>query len=708
MQTLEAAQPKIQSQPGTQAVSTLPTSLSDAYRNKMGELLELTGPQKTRLKAWLKSRIKEWIDDTEELRQRLQDDNDLVEGVVMETDFPFEGASNVHVPVTEMYMEIYKSVEKRSILGADMIWIATTDDDDLKDMLPEIEDALNYHAIHKWNIKTALANVFWTTNRDGLGVIQLTWEEVYEKATDLILITNIQEFEQEFPSPEESGIPHEEFAAWAKAAANASDEEPLEIPISFEKEVYYGCKAEVVELTNFVTFPATVPDIKDRLCRGYGKEYMARAGSLRDDARNGMFYKDAVNALISKGAKAVIDPATQAKDDIEGLSRTNLKDQFRLFNLVIKGRLDGEEGEEGRYLVTYSYDHDELIQTMEYPYRVDMCALFRINSRPNRMIGRSIPNKTRDMNDEVDTQHNQRINARTIGTVPVFKAQMNQKKELDPYLRENKWAPGRIFWLTDFAAFEQFKVQPTDQGESLAEETNDMRILDLFLGSAASLLSGGAAPADPNAPGNKTAIMIQQSNLRMDDPLSELREGVSELGNICLSHWYQFGPPILSYQSKVSDGVRPTFETKSLHKKFLRKGIHIDMAGITVTMNSDAEMQKALQIHQVLLQEPLYAQNDELRMTGLRDALRAGRVANRERLLPSLDEIKQHQLDVQKQAMTQMAAEKQAADAQQAQEAMKSRIAQAKTDVQIPDLAKQIAERSMAEAGAPAVNGVGQ
>lgn len=693
-------QPKVVVDSDAARVSTLPRSLSDDYRKKLGELIELTDAQKSRLKGWLKKNINEWKSDTEDLHRRLEEDNDLVEGMVTETDFPFEDCSNVHVPITETYMEVYKSVEKRSILGADLLWYGETDVDELKDLLAEVEELMNYKARHEWNIEKCLAQVFWTTNRDGLGIIQCTWEETYEPARDIVMLTGEDDFLAEFPNPETAGLDeHEYMELWQYVIQNASEDMPVEVPITFEKLVYYGCKGEVVELIDFVTLPATVPDIKIKACRGYGKRFFMRKGEVREKRDDKAFYKDAADRIIAKeGKTSNRNPYTQSKDYVEGLKRSN-KDDMEFFELAIRGRLDGDQDEAGerQFLVTYNMDHDELMAAFEYPYRVPFYALFRINERPGRLIGRSVPQKTRDMNDEIDTQHNQRINARTIAAVPTFKAQLNAKKELDPMLRANKWRPGGIFWLTDFTTFDQFKVQPVEQGESLAEEANDFKILDLYLGSSVSLLSGGAAPGDPNAPGNKTAIMIQQSNLRMDDPLAELRDGVSELGDICLSHLYQFGPPFLEYQAEIEgQGGANVHESRTVHKKFLRRGIHLQMRGITVTENPDAEMQKKFQLYQMLMTEPTFAQNPDARISLLRDALRAGRVVNRNKYLPTPEELQQQQIAMQKQAMIQMALEKAQADKQAADGAMKDRLAGAKTEIDQRSTAEKLAEKSLA------------
>lgn len=693
-------------------LSTLPPSLMDNYRDRLGTLIELSDKQKNRLKKWLKEKISEWKTDTADLHQNLVFDNDLVEGVVFETDYPWVGASNVHLPLTEIYMEIYKSVEKRSILGANNIWFAETDSEDpaIHEQLMNAEEMLNYKARNEWNIERCLKDVFWITNRDGLGSVEVTWEEKYKKVSDVVLVTSAEDFEKEFPTPEEAGLTIDEYQSLQIEAESASEETPLEIPITFEKRIYYGCKGEAIDLVNFVTIPATVPSLDHELCRGFGKRYVTRSASVRQKIKDGFYYKDEAEALLNKSNTYTPSDFIRAQDDMEGLRRTNAKGTFEIFDLHISVTLNGLKNEEDSdadekyseemmFSVEYDAENDKLLRCIEYPYRTRHYATFRIDSRPNRLVGKSVPTKTRELNDASDTQFNQRINSRTISTIPVFKGLLTKKDELDFELKQQKFKPGRVFWVSDFNSFDQFKIQPTDQGESMSEEKNIQAILDLYLGSAASLLSGGTSAQDPNAPGNKTAMMISQSNLRMDDPLDELREGIEQVGNICLSHLYQFGGPVIRFMSQSDSGKS---KPKTIYKKYLRNAIRMKMSGISVIQNPEVEKQNALMTHQMLMSEPLYASNEELRVNGLRAVLRAGRVQGRNAMLPPAETIKQMQIDIQKKALQQMEMEKQAAQQAQEQEALKSRLAGAKQELDIKNTASKLAEKGFSlEAEAP-------
>jgi hypothetical protein len=662
--------------------------MAEDYRAKMGKLLDLSDKDRKKIIKRLKKEIDSWKEATAELHQRLEEDNDLVEGVIEEDEYPWDGASNIHVPVTGTYMKIFHSILRRSILGADVIWYAESMEQEDPDILIQTEEMMNAKSRDEWNIADCISGVCWTTPRDSVGVMQVVWAEDYEPAKDVLIITNVQEFLAQFPDPETAGLDPATFTALAQQIASmASEEAPLEIPITFQRQTYIGPKGYVINLADFLIFPAHCDDIRNPECRGYGKRYTTRRGVIKKHKADSDWYPEAVDRILKKTKKLESTSYTKAQDQIEGLSRANAEDEFQFFELVIKMELDPEVGEQ-KFQFTFNYECEELVQAIEYVYRVDNYALFHIERRPGRLLGTSIPRQTRSLNWEIDTQHNQRINSRTVSTVPSFKAKRGSNKDFDPEADENRWRPGVIFWLDEPEAFDQFKVQPTDLGESLQEEANDMKMLDLYLGSSAALLSGQVAPGDPTAPGNKTQMMIGQANLRMDDPLAEMREGVEMVGEICKSHIYQFGPPMIDYQVEGPDGRGVT---KTLHKKFLRSGLKMRMAAVTVAHNPDTELQRGFMLYQNLVQDPIVAQDDQIRYEILRRVLRQGRVAGREQMLPPLEVVQMRQIQMQKTALMQAMVEMKQGSADQADQEKSARVGAAKENLNMKKTAMDTA-----------------
>lgn len=645
----------------------------DKPRNPaIGDLLDLSDAQMDKLKKRLKRDYEDWKQNTSELHDDLKRWNDLVENVVEETDYPFEGCSNVHVGIIAIFMKVYHSILRRSVLAADMIWMLDTDNEELDEFVQDIEEAINFKARAKWNIAEALSDVIWTTCRDKLGILHVPYvEEVEENVKDVVYVHNLQEFLGEFP-PDDSGLSGQEWQAWAeRVKLEATDETPVEIPIVYDKVEYQGPKGEIVELADFVIFPATARSINKSDCHGFGHRFYMRREQVREKKLSGVWYEDSVNDFLSKTRSgSTVSDYMQSKDQIEGLSRSSKTDDYEFVSLVYRIRWKNDEPEQ-KLLLVYAPEKEIVMSVMDFPYRIDHYALFRIEKKANRLLGGNIPGDLDDSNEEIDALHNQRLNSRKITEVPSFKAKKNANKDFDPQADENKWRPGVVFWLDDPDAFTQFTVQPVDLGTSMAEEANDLKISSLQMGVEPFLASGSASPDNPDAPGNKTQSLIQQFNLRMDDPLSEIRNGVEAVGQICLSHEYQFGPAQISYTKDAGNGRR---ETQSFPKRLLRTGVTLKMFGVTVRLNPEAEFQKWFGYYAALTRDPIIAKRDPSRWELLMRMMKNGRVEGREKILPSLEELHQEQIEVQKQALMQMAQEQQAAKAQAMQEQKKQMI----------------------------------
>lgn len=636
--------------------------LVEKFKRQMGGMLDMSDNQKNRLKKKLKNELSCWKDDTSEQHTMLERWNNLMENIVEDTNEPWEGASNIHIPVVAIYCKVYHSVERRSILGAGNIWYATTTDDNLKDQIAKIESYANYKAFNDWNIAEFLSEAFWCTNRDGLGIGKIEYDLETEDVFDKIYIADLESFMQEFPDPDSGGLSPEEWDELRAEAAISSEEDPLEIDIKETQIKYQGPRGTVVEYANFIILPATAISLEKRHARGYGERFTLRRGELKSMAKEFGWDKEEVEKLLSGKSSGSIPTSYQrSKEWAVGIGRTKNTDEYELYSLVYWCDLN-KDGEEEKLMVVYSLDKDCLLAVKPYNLRTDSYVLFRISKKTNQLTGDSVVGGLTDLNDEVDALHNQRINSRRITEVPSFIAKYALKGKFDPYAEENRFRPGVCFWLEDIEGFKQMLVQPVDLGTSMQEESNDFKLCSLWAGLDPFIYSGNASPDDPNAPANKTLMLIQQSNMRMDDPLMELRQSVNKVGDICVALEYQFGNQILEYQNGEGKGaVMDTFP-----KRLLRKGIKMNMRGITVALNPEAEFAKWINYYKLLMTEPVIAQNVSRRVESLRMALRNGRIENRDKILPSMEEL-QREDDEAKARVLLIAQQQQQAQAVQQQ-----------------------------------------
>ena len=674
----------------------------------IGELLDLSDTQLKRIKKKLKEEIEAWEQDTSELQEKLEHWHNLSEGIIEETDWPYEGAFETHIDLCGIYLKVYHSIERRSILGSENIWYAEAepDHDELQDSLPEIETMLNYKARSEWNIEEMIPEAFACANRDGLSGLIVPYVIDIEHVEDKVVISNEQEFMEEFPDPEELGEDYE--ALFSMVVSEASEEAPLEIPIEFDKVVYEGPKAYLVERANLVTFPASARSLEKEYCRGWGHSFEIQRDEVRRKMEDEEWDKEECQEFLRKTKKNSSDYAPNYvvnRDMNVGISRSKNSGMHQFFELIYRMRL-GKGAAEIRYHFIYNKEHDCLVMSKVYIYNADIMALFRIDRRPNQLDGKSIIGQLEFLNEELDLMHNQRVQSREITNVPSFKAKNDLKKGpdgFDPAAEENQWRPGVVFWLRELDAFEQFKVQPVDHGDSMIEEQNLFRIASFIMGVDIALFSGQTPSGDPQAPGNKTQTLISMGNLRMEDPIAELRYGVEQVGTICLSHLYQFGPAQIGYRSQEGNSQ----VTKYLKKRLLRNGLKIKMQGVTVVMNSDTEFNKWMERAAILSQtEPLIGQDPARRTELIRRGLRQGRIPNADKILPSIEEIKRQQVEMTKQAISEMMIQEQMQKAAQAQaqqqemvkrdqESKKALMTALRDKVQVQNLTQKLVENSL-------------
>lgn len=662
---------------------------SQEYQNTLGDLLDLGEDEKKKLVKRLTQEIEHWKADTATLHKTLQDWNDILEGVIEETDYPYEGAPNIHVDLIGICMKIYHTIATRSILGQRELWYGiTTADSDIADMWVEkIEEMVNLKSEFDWNLKEAMRDAFYCAARDGVAALKVPYAEDYEKVKEIIYIEAPEQLMEEFgENMEDSGLEPEELQELVqRVQAEASPETPVEVLIEYDKATYIGPKAYLIERVNLVTFPANAKDLDRENCRGYGDRYFLRKGEIERRGENGTWYKDAVDKLLKKKKYDEQSDYDKARDENIGIGDEGSKDKIEFFDLSFFY-------DDKFYLLTFSYENKMLMACMDYPYRVPYYAVFRREKRPGQLDGRSIVGELEYINDEIDHRHNSRTMSMDITNVPSFKAKKSAVKDFDPSAEENRWRPGVTFWLDDPEAFEQFRVQPVDYGQSLAEESNLMQLGSLIVGFDIYTFSGRATPDDPDAPGNKTAMMIEQGNLRMQNVLEELRFGVDEVGKIVLSHLYQFGPYQLMYKTINEEGRA---ETISIPKKVLRTGLNLRMRSPNVVINPDDELKRLMFMQQLLMQEPSIAMDTNKRVSLLRKIVAKSNTYGLDKIIPNQNDL---QIFEMKQAMAMQAQQQQSAQGQPQQEgggALDRAVQKAKAAAEVDNLkTKQIQNKA--------------
>lgn len=613
--------------------------------------LPLSEDNLTKVKLVLHQSWEEWDQNTSNLRSKLRRANDLMEGVKEPKNFPWDMSSNLHIPLIEIHITICHSVVSSTMLDMDPIWYVKALIEGLGDNVdPDIEKFLHWKSKTEWKIDDIVSDIYWCVYRDGTGIGDLDWVEEIEKQYDIERYDSVPDFQAAFPDYVAAGITEKQYKDYIKTIL---EEDLIQIEIEEDVEKYRGPKLRLVELKDFIVVPTTAPDLEYAMV--IGDAFVQRANyfrslSVSSEGQEAWLNKDAVERMctVPNALTASPDQISQAQDQIEGISRNRVTtaDEYWCMQGILKCDLNND-GVEEKYLFMYNYKSDELLRFERYPYihnRIKYI-LWRFKKRPNRLLGQSIYDQLVDINDEVDTQHNQRIDSRTITTVPSF--MKLEGVDFDPTRRDQRFFPGVTFKVTNFNQLKQMEIKQTDMGQSMQEEQNLFLIADTRTG-ASQLRSGREVSRDPRAPAKKVQSLIQQSNQRLDDHMRELRIGTAELGAQLLELCYQFCPDLIAYP-KFNPDTQKFVKEQMDRKKLRNRGMVLEVARTSTADNPSQLVQRELTKYQLLVKDPFVGGMPGPHLELLRRLLTSWRERDIDKLLPPQEQIEQM---LQKQAAT--------------------------------------------------------
>jgi hypothetical protein len=624
--------------------STSSESDQPKYDHMPGELIDLEPEHKKKLKELCKKAIEHWNESTTEHMEDLRRWNDMVEMVTEATDWPWVDASNVTMGLAAIHLNSLHSVICRSLLTVSPLWFgrpssSQAKNPDIRERIPDVEDMLDDTAKSEANTLGATRMAIFCAGRDGISYTKTYWKEKREMICDVAICETPEDFQTQFPTPESCGMSKEEYEAKIQEVAGKLKELPpgevVEIPIECESITYRADWTDVIEDANWVQAPATASEIED--CWAYGHLYDENRSNLKKRVENGECYEDVVEKFLEDGASSEKSDWKKANHALEGVigKSSNNKWDFPLHELVVRYDMDGD-GQDEKYVCQYSKEKNVLLGVVRYYWPMEIYEPWRFLRKKGRRTGISIPGAIEGLSNKVDDTFNRDENSADIDSVPVFSTTTAAKKTLDDggFDDGSFFKPGGLIATENGSKdFQAIKIPTTDKATSQKRRSELIGYAEMILGPTA-MISGKQSPIDPNAPGNKTIALIQQSNMRIEDYINELRISFDKLGEIRLMLYRRQGPNELSFRGR--DGS--VGDMKALKRTAL-SGIKLSTHGVTPMENPWIELQKVMMVMNVLGKDPMVA-SDPLRKRELLEMFCvAARLQNRESLLPSKEEI---------------------------------------------------------------------
>ncbi len=586
-------------------------------------------------KLWYE--VQDWKDSRATLKSKLRDLNDLYEGVVRVTDFPWPGASQIHVPIPKIKArEIRSTINRNTMRPVPFLMCKYAGPDSLYEnsmpVVNSMEDFVEDKIKNGTNVHQTLKDAIIPTIRDGTCPVQIIWETELERVTDYKLYSSVQDFTNDYPSAEDAGIGAKQYSKILNAL---NKDQRYEVQYEYDMAVYDGPKAYIVPLIHFFHWPVFETEIAYMLT--HGKRVWYTDYDLEKFISMGKFDKDVTEMILkSPGDLHDDESLTISRDQIEGINRNpgkNLKaKEYEFYELVHRVDLD-DDGVKEKYLIYWHYRSRKIVRIEKYPIRKGATTYFplRLVRRDNRFLGISLIEDIADLSLEIDILHRMRINSRTITHVPAFKAKSAAKDKFDPSRPQFRFQPGVTFWLNDVADVEQFDIRPVDLSGSIEEENFLMQIVNLVTGSDSGL-SGASNPIDPRAPARKQQEMLRQSSNRIDDYVEALLGPFAQIGQFMLDLYYQYGPERIKYF--VEDDKGGMLQKEIDRAMLFNPNVMFTVNGTSVFMNPEMEFDRVQQVMQTLATSPITAQDPKVQRNILERYLYAARIPDTKGLMP--------------------------------------------------------------------------
>ena len=589
-----------------------------------------------KLKGWVES----WERNTGPLRRRLIEANDHLEGVSEDVDFPWPGASKVTIGLAAGMARTLRAVFDRAVFPDNRPFAAEALGDVKTEERNKLEIGVNWLSRKHNNLVESMRNSPVAVFRDGTVPIMGEWERRIEKVCETKVYNNYQDFQTDYPTPEDAGVDEKKYAKIIRHLSQMDNFVSVEwLRDSVLKD---APKFTAFPLARLIWYPVfNIEHLND--ARIYGRLYYESEQDIKQKIKRKIYdEKRATESLAAaNGVKMGADAWGSARDSIEGLAGDDDTTKFvRVAKLVLCDDLDGDDIPE-RYLVTLDIDNFKILRMERYKLRgnISNIVLFGFVRRDQRLLRTSLLLDGIDQFRMVDNIHRHRNNVRAITDCPAFLVPDSIKDQVDFGGGSSVFKPGVTWYLTDRYMKEdmaprQMLIQSLSKtSESLDEEQSLVRYLEFRLGPSQGL-SGQESTIDPNAPATKTLAQLKQATLRIDDMIREWKTSVPEAIDLMLALYHCYG------SDKYKVGV-PDDQTGDIGKfdEITRELFSIGDAKFMlrhneISLSPEFEMEKVMGIAAIAAQNPIVLQaKPAVLLETWNDLVLASRISDPKRFL---------------------------------------------------------------------------
>ena len=499
------------------------------------------------------------------------------------------GQANVHVPIAQEVVDTALAVVEQSYFTArPWLQIQPREPMDVATAKRK-EQFLDYANTVEMLAKEKLDPVLWEAGALGTGVEYLPWlretdrirdEEAYDGLSE----ADMERFVTRYP---DAKTEHPEVVATLKRG------ERVTLTVEYDEARQDAPEPTYIPLRDWLVRPAAKWHQLHRE-RFVGHRFPLRYAHVEELVSDG-YYDDRLQRLAfrwNERGERTDDPAFRDKE-------------YEIATGVLRWKRPGD-ARERRYLVDVHRDSRTILRLLHYPYwhnRVNYIPWYFQRSRRG-IYGISLIQKVEHSQFEANAAHNLVLDHLSF-SLPMYKARKGTEANFNP-MRDGMFA-GKVWYFDNPESDAQQFQTVLNSAVTVALNIEDRAARHAELASGASQnLSGLESARDPDAPGNKTAALIQQAHVRINKYLATLGWSFSEHGFQTCELYYQFSPRGRQFRVMGPEGF-PVFE--QIPRQELRLRADCYPHGSTAALNPEREKKDVFDMVAMLMKSPDVSQS---------------------------------------------------------------------------------------------------
>lgn len=606
--------------------------------------IELKEEERERLVRYLTEYYKEWEDSTADIRNRLIELNDILEGKEEPTDFPFgvEDSSQINLRLASAYFRSFRTIFRQKIFNNPNLFVAKSKNP-TEDSIESTkqERALYWLALEATNLLETLKDTDLPCYRDGIALIHGQWVTEVEKGVDYKIYNKLTEFEDDYPDAKTAGTDEKKYDEIINTFAkpDIEDTEMEEVVVEYDIDFIKkdGVEFKLFPFANFIFYPYFVDKISDLTM--YGFLYKETIQTLRNKIENEFYDENAEELITSddkdneKSTSGILeDYWDKSREQAEGIQSTK-EDVIEIAKINFKFDLDKDNIPE-KYTVYYHPIKKEIIRIERYKIRLNIPDIvgFKIIARDGRLLGVSLLDEVSDLFGEQNAMHRHRSNVRRLTDAPTIMIPERLKDKLEYHV----FQPGKPMWIpeemlsTAGGAPRQLQLYNLDNTRtSVDHEVMIQKQIETLLGPTQSL-SGQIDPSDPRAPGNKTAMLLHQANAKIGDYVEEWKRPIPDILDLLIALYYQYSKSKINFVQTI--GGEDKADSIDI-KDFIGKDTRFHLSANVTSLSPELEMGKIAALMQSAVNFGIIQQFPKVLIEGWNLYAAASKVAAFEKFL---------------------------------------------------------------------------